>query len=126
MFIDRDFIASSVLLTLRPLLLRRPTAVVSEPRRYDRAGRWAVGRRYGNDQLVADAREENDSWFLGCARRNMPVTTAMSMLVAPTNQTSFISRGASVSFAIRYAVPFSSFFQYIIIRVRQAKLCLRV
>ena len=34
------------------------------------------------------------------------------------------SRGQLFTFPIRYAVPFNSFFQYIIIRVRQAKLCL--
>ena len=46
--------------------------------------------------------------------------------VAPTNQTSSIPREASFSLPIRYDVPFNAFFQYIIIRIRKAKLCLRV
>ena len=39
----------------------------------------------------------------------------------PTNQISFIPREASSSFPIQYAVPFNSFFQYLIIRVKRKR-----
>ena len=44
-----------------------------------------------------------------------------------TDQSNLVYYSKSlVSFQIRYAVPVNLFFQYIIIRVRQVKLCLRV